>query len=236
MIPEYLLFPGSYFIYRLLVALLAYVTADWRILLQFFSGVHILTPLALHFVCESPRWLISTGKKSKIGEARSILDDIAKTNGRQNVSVDMNQIETRPAEKRENILAVFKTAILLKRTLIIWFNWFTVSFIIYGLNLNWQTLTGSVFLNFVVNSVLDFPAKAAGIWINMRFGRRLPYIGFVAFSGILLFLILAFEKDEEVPLNNWPIALLGLIGALCISLSFSITWVYTAELYPTAIR
>ena len=94
MIPEYLVFPGSYFIYRLLVALLAYVTADWRILLQFFSGVHILTPLALHFVCESPRWLISTGKKSKIGEARSILDDIAKTNGRQNVSVDMNQIET----------------------------------------------------------------------------------------------------------------------------------------------
>ena len=216
--------------------MMAYVTTDWRIILQVFSGVHILTPVALHFVCESPRWLISTGRKSKVGEAKSILEDIAKKNGRQNVSVKMNELEAGPVEQRENITIVFKTPILLKRTLIIWFNWFTVSFIIYGLNLNWQTLTGSVFLNFVVSSILDFPAKAAGIWINMRFGRRLPYIGLVAFSGILLFLLLAFEKDEEDPLKNWPIALLGLIGAICISLSFSITWVYTAELYPTGIR
>ena len=222
--------------FRLITALTAYLTTDWKMILQFFSGVHLLTPLALHFVCESPRWLISTGTKSKIGEAKSILDDIAKKNGRQTVSVSMNDIEAGPVEQRENILIIFKTPILLKRTLIIWFNWFTVSFIIYGLNLNWQTLTGSVFLNFVVSSVLDFPAKAAGIWINMRFGRRFPYIGFVAFAGILLFLILAFEKDEENVINNWPIALLGLIGSLCISLSFSITWVYTAELYPTAIR
>ena len=215
---------------------MAYLTADWRILLQFFSGVHILTPLALHFVCESPRWLISTGANSKIGEAKSILEDIAKKNGMQNVSVNINDLDAGPKQQKDNILIIFKTPILLKRTLIIWFNWFTVSFIIYGLNLNWQTLTGSVFINFVVSSILDFPAKAAGIWLNMKFGRRLPYIGFVGFSGILLFLILAFEKDEEVPLNNWPIAMLGLIGALCISLSFSITWVYTAELYPTKIR
>ena len=65
---------------------------------------------------------------------------------------------------------------LLKRTLVLWFNWFAVSFIIYGLQLNWQGLTGSVFLNFVVYSVLDFPAKAVAIWINMRFGRRIPLV------------------------------------------------------------
>ena len=224
------------FIFRLLIALMAYLTTDWRIILQVISGIHILTPVALHFVCESPRWLISTGAKSKVEEAKSIMDDIAKKNGRQNVSVNIKDLDAGPKEERENILIIFQTPILLKRTLIIWFNWFTVSFIVYGLNLNWQTLTGSVFINFIVASILILPAKGTGLWINVKFGRRLPYIGFVAFAGILLFLILAFEKDEEVPLNNWPIALLGLIGTFCISLSFSITWVYTAELYPTKIR
>ena len=215
---------------------MAYLTTDWRIILQIISGIHILTPVALYFVCESPRWLISTGSNSKAGEAKGILEDIAKKNGRQNVSVNMKDLNAGPKEKSDNILIIFKTPILLKRTLIIWCNWFTVSFIVSGLNLNWQTLTGSVFINFIVGSILAFPAKGAGLWINMKFGRRLSYISFVAFASILLFLIMAFEKDEEVPLNNWPIAMLGLIGTFCISLSFSITWLYTAELYPTIIR
>ena len=197
---------------------MAYLTTDWRIILQIISGIHILTPVALYFVCESPRWLISTGSNSKAGEAKVILEDIAKKNDRQNVSVNIEDLNAGLNEQSENISIILKTPILLKRSLIIWFNWFSVSFINYGLNLNWQTLTGSVFINFIIGTILAFAAKGAALWINLKFGRRLPYISFVACAGFLLFLILAFEKDEEVPLNNWPIAMLGLVGAFCVSL------------------
>ena len=210
--------------YRLSTALTAHLSRDWRIQLQIFSGFHLLTPLALNFVCESPRWLISTGKRSRIGEAKCILEDIAQKNGMENVNIDIKDLDPGPAVKRENLLILFKTPILLKRTLILWFNWFTVSFIIYGLNLNWQTLTGSVFLNFIVSSIVNIPGPALAIWMNMKVGRRFTLIGFVSFSGLMLFLILAFEKDPDNPYKNWPIALLALIGAFGISMSFGTMW------------
>ena len=151
----------------------AYLVPDWKFLFHLFSCVHLLTFVALHFVCESPRWLISAGK---VGEAKSVLEDVAKKNGRSDVCVDAKDLHALPAERKEHFSIVFRTPALLKRTLVLWFNWFAVSFIIYGLQLNWQGLTGSVFLNFVVYSVLDFPAKAVAIWINMRFGRRIPLV------------------------------------------------------------
>ena len=49
-------------------------------------------------------------------------------------------------------IEVFTNRTLRKRILVMFFNWFSVSFIIYGLNLNWKTLTGSLFLNFLIVS------------------------------------------------------------------------------------
>ena len=168
--------------------------------------------------------MISTGNRSKIGEAKCILEDIAQKNGMENVNIDIKDLDTGPVEKRENILILFKTPILIKRTLIIWFNWFTVSFIMYGLNFNWQALTGSVFLHFIISAVVNTPGPALAIWLNLKFGRRLTLVGLVAFAGIMLFLMLAFEKDPDVPYNNWPIGLVGLIGQFGISISFGILW------------
>ena len=51
---------------------------------------------------------------------------------------------------RENFLLVFRTPFLAVRAIVMFFNWFAVSFISYGLNLNWQTLTGNLFTNFVI--------------------------------------------------------------------------------------
>ena len=213
---------------------MAYMTRDWRVLLQVFSGIHILTPLILNFICESPKWLISTGMESKIGEAKTILQEINMMNEKKDLNMDLKEITTDNTQHRESFLIIFKTPVILKRTLILWINWFSLSFITYGLNLNWQALTGSVFLNFVVATILYFPAKGVGLWINVKFGRRLPYTFVLLMSGILLFLILAFEKDQYY--KNWPISLLGLIGSLGTSIGFSIIWVYTAELYPTGVR
>ena len=45
-------------------------------------------------------------------------------------------------------------------------------------------------------------------------------------SGTMLYLILAFEKGHYV--KNWPIALVSIIGAISISVGFSIVWIFTS--------
>ena len=42
----------------------------------------------------------------------------------------------------------------------------------------------------------------------------------------MLYLILAFEKGHYA--KNWPIALVSIIGAISISVGFSIVWIFTS--------
>ena len=46
----------------------------------------------------------------------------------------------------------FSSRIMATRTLILYYNWFVNSFILYGLGLNWQALTGSLFTNFMIGA------------------------------------------------------------------------------------
>ena len=54
---------------------------DWKTLLQSISAVHIVTPLLMNFVPESPRWLLASDRLERRQEAKSIVKDAAIYNG-----------------------------------------------------------------------------------------------------------------------------------------------------------
>ena len=77
------------------------------------------------------------------------------------------------------------------KTFIMYWNWFSSSFILYGLALNWGNMTGSLFKSFLMASILDLPDKGIALGLPWKFGCRLPYIllsagGWRAFRGGLL--------------------------------------------------
>jgi hypothetical protein len=57
-----------------------------------------------------------------------------------------------------------------------YFNWFTTAFIMYGLALSWENLTGGLFLNFLIGTILDFPAKTLAMVLVLKCGRKYPYM------------------------------------------------------------
>ena len=61
------------------------------------------------------------------------------------------------------------------KTLFMYLNWFTSSFILYGIALNWQALTGGLFLNFAIAAALDFPAVSARI-PTLHFSERVEWV------------------------------------------------------------
>ena len=227
--------------FRLIVPLIAYITRDFRSILQLLSAVHILTPFILNYVPESPRWLLATNNEHKKLEAKEILIQASKMNQKPHEETQekledlLNNKDSKSnPQQKLGFLDLFKHKILLKRTLIMYFNWFINSFIVYGLLLNWQSLTGNLFVNFCIGAALDFPAKTlAGIFV-LKVGNRMPYIIGVTASGLSFFLICAFDKG--VYTYDWPIVTLALFGSFCISITFAILWPYTTELYPTNIR
>merc|ERR1740129_1704855 len=119
-------------------------------------------------------------------------------------------------------------------TLIMYFNWFTTAFIMYGLALSWQELTDGLFLNFLIGTLLDFPAKTLAMLLVQHVGRKYPYMVCSCITGTMFLLTLCFERD--VYPGNWPIVVLVLIGNFTTTCCFAILYMYSGELMPTTVR
>ncbi|CAB4067330.1 SLC22A4_5 [Lepeophtheirus salmonis] len=86
--------------------------------------------------------------------------------------------------------------------------------VLYGLNLNWKSLTGNLFTNFSIAAALDIVARILSIFILHNLAIR--NLG-----------------DYE---NNYPVVILSMFGTFFISMTFSIIWIYTTEIFPTNYR
>ena len=95
------------------------------------------------------------------------------------------------------------------KTLCMCFNWFTINFIVYGIALNWQSLTGKIeaqksgmnysvsgglFLNCAISAAVDFPAKLTALVSLVWLGRRLPYISMTFLAGFSFLICLFIER------------------------------------------
>merc|ERR1719189_2477945 len=167
-------------------------------------------------------------------EAREIMAAACQRNG---MPVEPDQIVlTKPSSKgsQGSFFDIMRHPTLRFHVLIMYFNWFTTAFIMYGLALSWQNLTGGLFLNFIIGTILDFPAKTLAMFLAQNVGRKYPYAFGSTTTGIM-FLITVFIPRDVYP-SNWPIVVLALIGNFCTTMCFAILYMYTGELMPTTVR
>merc|ERR1711934_219492 len=133
-----------------------------------------------------------------------------------------------------SFLDIMRHPTLRIHVIIMYFNWFTTAFIMYGLALSWQNLTGGLFLNFIIGTILDFPAKTLAMVLTLKVGRKYPYMVCSMITGVMFLLTLFIERDKYP--SNWPIVVLALIGNFSTTCCFAILYMYTGELMPTTVR
>jgi len=216
---------------RLIIAGLAYGLRDWHWHLRCISALVAVGAVILFWLPESPRWLLA---RSRMEEAKKILSDASKRNGKP---VEPEQIilnKPSAAGSKGSFLDIMRHPTLRLHVLIMYFNWFTTAFIMYGLALSWQNLTGGLFLNFIIGTVLDFPAKTLAMVMVLKVGRKYPYMAGSTITGVMFLLTLFIERD--VYPSNWPIVVLALIGNFTTTMCFAILYMYTGELMPTTVR
>ncbi|KAJ7333875.1 hypothetical protein OS493_015968 [Desmophyllum pertusum] len=119
-----------------------------------------------------------------------------------------------------------------RRTLILWFNWFVDNLIFYGFLFYISDLRGSPYLNMVYMYVVSDVPGIFLAWIAIqKFGRRVPYCVFMITGGVACLLVLAVPKDQ-----TQITTVLAFIGRGLVTMSFSIMYLYSSELYPTSMR
>eukprot|EP00090_Calanus_glacialis_P008106 TRINITY_DN16442_c0_g1_i2.p1 TRINITY_DN16442_c0_g1~~TRINITY_DN16442_c0_g1_i2.p1 ORF type:complete len:553 (-),score=119.37 TRINITY_DN16442_c0_g1_i2:26-1684(-) len=213
--------------------LVAWVFPAWSHL-QLAISIPILLLTILLFipglVPESPRWLLVRGQTE---QAEEILAKASQMNGN---SMAMVNSETKPSKEVKNggtsatLLDLFKTPCIRRSTLIMYYLWFTNSFVYYGLTLNSGSLIpGDLHINFVIGGALEILAYALTILAFLYAGRRISMSVSMLFGGVAL-LITPVVSSISVK------AVLAQLGKFAITGSFAMVYLYAAEIFPTVVR
>ncbi|XP_022089884.1 organic cation transporter protein-like isoform X2 [Acanthaster planci] len=216
----------------MILAGLAYFIRQWRTLELVITAPILLFFLYIPIFPESARWLINRGRHN---QAEKIIRKVAKVNKKELPDVLFEEDEIKElkekleAERKPNALDLFKTPNIAFKTSNLMFNWCVNSLVYYGLSLSIPDLASDNYLAFFISGAIEIPAYILAMVAIEKLGRRLNLgstmvIGGVACVGTIL-----------IPAGTWQTAV-AMIGKFCVSASFAIVYIYSAELFPTPLR
>ncbi|XP_050392340.1 organic cation transporter protein isoform X1 [Patella vulgata] len=216
----------------------AYALRDWQLLQMTFAFPSIILLSYWWLIPESPRWLMA---KRRHEEAETIIRDMARVNQvKLPKSLFKQDDVTGELVSQENlhkvdVWQVFKSPILVFRTVVIFINWFVVSMVFYGLSMNADSLGGNVYVNFELLTFMEVVAYVLCLLFLNRLGRKKVHCTSMLVGGLACIgtLFVNLYGDESL---NWINIILALIGKIGAAAGFAVIFFYSAELFPTVLR
>ncbi|KAM3844920.1 organic cation/carnitine transporter 2-like isoform 4-T4 [Vipera latastei] len=210
----------------------AYFIRDWRLLLVALTIPGLLYFPLWWYIPESPRWLLSQGR---IQEAEDIIRKAAERNHviAPEVIFDLAELQALNSQVQQScsILDLVRTPNIRSITIMSVILWMVISIGYFGLSLDTPNLHGDIYLNCFLSAVIEIPAYTIS-WLLLQYlPRRYSMAGVLFLGGCVLLFI------QFVPAHLHVLSIiLVMIGKFGITSSFSMVYVYTAELYPTIVR
>nr|XP_032825749.1 organic cation transporter protein-like isoform X1 [Petromyzon marinus] len=216
----------------MLLAPVAYFIRDWRQLQLAISIPEILFIAYIWLLPRSARWLLANNQHDK---AESLVRRAAEING-MSLPDDLLKSEmvkqklAASPQQAHSVLDLFRTPRLRKQSLILFYSWFAITLVYYGLSLGISDLGLDIFLTQFIFGAVEIPARFL-LLATLPKSRRMSQVGFLAFGG--LFCILTVTVPSDMSTVRTGLAMLGKFG---VTASFVVIFIYTAEIYPTVIR
>lgn len=228
---------GTHFFFclgYLLVALLAYLIRDWRMLQLSFTVPTFLLVFTWWFIPESVRWLLT---KKRVKGAQKILVRVAAVNKVEISEVEIDDMLIHELQSSNvnsgtvNFFQIIKYPKMLRRTLIIFFIWMANGLTYYAISLNAENLNENIFLSFFLTGIAEIPGYIIMIFTINRLGRKFVICSSLLLAGIVLIAEVAVPKKLF-----WLTIILTSIGKMAISASYASIFMFSTELFPTVIR
>ncbi|XP_074704798.1 solute carrier family 22 member 13-like isoform X2 [Strix aluco] len=213
---------------QMILAGLSYGIRNWRLLEIAGSAPVFALFFYIWVLPESARWLVTKGR---IEEAKKVLQKAASINKRTIPPGLLEQLKPETQSKSGSTLDLFRKKHLRKVTLIMLCTWFTGSLVYYGLSLNVTSFGLDIYLTQLAFGVVELAARYSCIFLLQWFGRKKTQAVVLLLSGLMCLIIICIPEDQPVATT-----VLAIIGKFTATASFSTSYVYTAELFPTVIR
>lgn len=217
-----------------ILLLMAYLIRDWKVLYWAITvpiGAYIIV---LFFISESPRWLLSRGRTK---EAIEILEKMARFNGKI-VDISPEDIiikDFHRASFKEFIKDMVKCKRLMCRLAVVCLSWFALNLTYYGISMNVAKFGGNIYVNFAISSLAEMIGTILCVLIGDRWGRKYPFCSTMIVGGItcICTIFTSLYADDSL---SWLTTTLAMVGKFFITITFFISYIYTAELFPTVLR
>ncbi|XP_042747591.1 solute carrier family 22 member 13-like [Lagopus leucura] len=213
---------------QMILAGLSYGIPNWRLLQTVGSAPIFILFLFIWVLPESARWLVTKGK---IEEAKKYFKKAASINKRTIPPEMLDQLKGETQTKSGSILDLLRKKHLLRMTLIIMCAWFMDSLVYYGLSLNVTGFGLDIYLTQLAFGAVELPGRISCIYLLQWFGRKKVQAVLLLLAGLMCLIIVGIPEDQAV-----AITVLAVIGKFAACASFSTSYIYAAELFPTVIR
>ncbi|XP_017512581.3 solute carrier family 22 member 13 isoform X1 [Manis javanica] len=213
---------------QMVLAGLAYGIRNWR-----SFQIAGTTPVLLLFfyfwaLPESARWLLARGR---VEEAKQVIQKAASVNGRKLSPELLGQLVREDTGPLGNALDLIRHPQLRKVTLILSYVWFVDSLGYFGLSLQVGDFGLDIYLTQLIFGAVEVPARYSSIFMMQWLGRKWSQLGTLVLGGLMCIAIIFVPADLPV-----VVTVLAVVGKFATAAGFTISYVYSAELFPTIIR
>ncbi|XP_060063906.1 solute carrier family 22 member 6-like [Ylistrum balloti] len=219
------------------LALVGWWLHDWKAL--HIANAIAIAPLLLFWglVPESFRWLVS---HNRLPEAESVINRIARTNGRPTPDlcglVEVTRAEVKPNQRRVySVKDLFSSWMLFKTTVLLAISWFCSSYVYYAISFGVQNLSGDIYFNFFLIQVIDIPAMMLTYVLVNVVGRRPLAVALYALGGLTGLAVAAIEISDIADKETMR-TVFALITKVAVVMAWSGLQLLTSESYPTVVR
>lgn len=219
-----------------LVALWLMPVAGWRgvFIAEGVPAVFLL--IVRRVVPESARWLADRGRIAKADEVLSRIErEVERRYGK--ALPEPQPLAPIPTRRGWTVrFAELWSALLLRRTLMLWALWFFALLGYYGLT-TWLSallqqsgfpVTKSVYFTVLI-SLAGIPGFLASSWLVEAWGRRPTCVVMLLGAAIAAYFYGTAQSQEHL-------LGFGLVMQFCLFGMWSVLYAYTPELYPTRLR
>ncbi|XP_053207814.1 organic cation transporter protein-like [Panonychus citri] len=216
-----------------------YFLRDFQTFSYFHAFLELFWVIWLFKIPESIRWQLT---HNQIDQAESEMIRASEMNKSSITNVKEKfallkkhidlQTKTQLEEKKAGFLDLWRSKVLQRFSLVLYFSYFVNAFVYYGLSLNIGDLNGNLFINFFLAGLVEFPSYIITSFALKHIGRKTLLIYFMNGSGLSCLSTVFFLSPTDTTVR----VCLAMIGKFCVTSSFTLCYVYASEIYPTILR
>ncbi|XP_060063907.1 solute carrier family 22 member 6-A-like [Ylistrum balloti] len=210
---------------------------DWQYL-HFSISVLTLPCLLMWWILpESFRYLVT---HNRVDEAKGVIRRVAQINGKP--EPDMSKMKNLVEEDlkvdtdhKYTLRDVAQAPQLRKCTCLLGLAWMSCGYGYYAISFGVQSLSGSLYLNMFLLSVVEIPTQVSSYYLTNRFGRKWVTIVLLLSAGVTGFVVAVLQiSDLEMKdaLINW----FALASKMSVGVGWGTLIILSTETYPTVVR